>query len=449
MKAVWAAAMAMAATMGVTSGAEARISGPYQSGNLSVFLIDAEPAGGGAAGTYLTLDEALAAGAAAVYETGDVNELEVENRSKDRTLFVQAGDIVKGGRQDRVLSVDLILPPGSGKTAITAFCVEQGRWSARAGESAQQFGSAEKSLAGKDLKLAAKSARSQTEVWNAVAETQAKLAASVGADVAAPASPTSLQLSLENKSKDRTLFIQAGDIVKGGRQDRVLSVDLILPPGSGKTAITAFCVEQGRWSARAGESAQQFASAEKSLAGKDLKLAAKSARSQTEVWSAVAETQAKLAASVGEEVASLASPTSLQLSLENKTLTEAIGKHKAALADLAESNPDASGYVYAINGKISGGDLYASPALFRKLWPRLLEASVTEAVAEAADGAAGSGAAADDVAAFLAAMDGAASTAQELPAGVTLVSRETEKAAAFETRSAAAEGWLHRSYIVK
>jgi len=331
MKAVWAAAMAMAATIGVASGAEARISGPYQSGNLSIFLIHAEPMpGGGAAGAYLTLDGALAGGLAAVYETGDVNELQVEN-----------------------------------------------------------------------------------------------------------------------KSKDRTLFIQAGDIVKGGRQDRVLSVDLILPPGSGKTAITAFCVEQGRWSARAGESAQQFASAEKSLAGKDLKLAAKSARSQTEVWSAVAETQAKLAASVGEEVASLASPTSLQLSLENKTLTEAIGKHKAALADLAESNPDASGYVYAINGKISGGDLYASPALFRKLWPRLLEASVTEAVAEAADGAAGSGAAADDVAAFLAAMDGAASTAQELPAGVTLVSRETEKAAAFETRSAAAEGWLHRSYIVK
>lgn len=330
MKAVWAAAMAMAATIGVTGGAEARISGPYQSGNLSVFLIDAEPAGGGGAGAYLTLDEALAAGAAAVYETGDVNELEVENKSKDRTLFVQAGDIVKGGRQDRVLSVDLILPPGSGKTAITAFCVEQGRWSARAGESAQQFGSAEKSLAGKDLKLAAKSARSQTEVWNAVAETQAKLAASVGEDVAAPASPTSLQLSLENKK-----------------------------------------------------------------------------------------------------------------------LAEAIGQHMAALAKLAESHPDAVGYLYAINGKISGGDIYASPALFRKLWPRLLEASVTEAVAERSDGAPGQDVVADDVAAFLAAMDSAAATDQQLPAGVTLVSRETDKAAAFETRSASAEGWLHRSYIVK
>jgi hypothetical protein len=331
MKAVWAAAMA--ATIGVTvaTAAEARISGPYQSGNLSVFLIHAELADGGSvAGAYLTLDEALAGGEAAVYETGDVNELEVQNKSKNHTLFIQAGDIVKGGRQDRVLSVDLILPPGSGKIPITAFCVEQGRWSARGDESGQQFASAEKSLAGKDLKLAAKSKRSQTEVWNAVAETQAKLAASVGEDVAAPASPTSLQLSLENTK-----------------------------------------------------------------------------------------------------------------------VAEAVGKHVAALTALAADHPDAVGYLYAVNGKISGGDIYASPLLFRKLWPRLLEASVTEAVAERSDSSAGSGLAADDAAAFLTAMDSAAATDQQLPAGVTLMSRETEKAAAFETRSDAAEGWLHRSYIVK
>jgi hypothetical protein len=324
--------MAMAATIGITAAtvAEARISGPYQSGNLSVFLVHAEATAGGAAGAYLTLDEALAAGAAAVYETGDVNELQVENKSKDRVLFIQAGDIVKGGRQDRVLSVDLILPPGSGKTAITAFCVEQGRWSARGEESAQQFASADKSLAGKDLKLAAKSKRSQTDVWNAVAETQAKLAASVGEEVAAPDSPTSLQLSLENEK-----------------------------------------------------------------------------------------------------------------------LAKAVSEHVAALAALAADHPDAVGYLYAVNGKISGGDVYASPLLFRKLWPRLLEASVTEAVAERSDGPAGQGAGADDAAAFLTAMDSAAATDQKLPAGVTLVSRETDEAAAFETRSDAADGWLHRSYIAK
>jgi hypothetical protein len=335
MRAAWAPAVALAASIGAAAAmaeAEARVSGPYEAGNLSVFLVHADPAtdGGDGTGAYLTLAEALATGQAVVYETGDVNEIEIQNIAKDRILFIQAGDIVKGGKQDRVLSVDLVLPPGTGKTPITAFCVEQGRWSARAGESVQAFESAAKSLAGKDLKLAAKAARSQQEVWNAVAETQAKLAASLGTDVAAPASPTSLQLTLEN-----------------------------------------------------------------------------------------------------EEVAA------------------AVGAQVSALAPLAERHPDALGYVYAVNGRISGGDIYASPALFRKLWPQLLEASATEGVADRLQTAVAAPVTTADVADFLAEIDDARSTAQRLPAGVTLVSRDTDKAAGFETRSSAADGWIHRSYIAK
>jgi hypothetical protein len=332
MGAAWAAAIATAATISVAaSAAEARISGPYQSANLSVFLVHAEPGAGRAEdGRYLTLAEALASGEAVVFETGDVNELEVQNTSKDRTLFIQAGDIVKGGRQDRVLSVDLILPPGAGKTPITAFCVEHGRWSARGTESAQAFASADKSLAGKELRLAAKSARSQQGVWDAVAKTQEKLAAALGVAVVEPSSPTSLQLTLEN-----------------------------------------------------------------------------------------------------ERVA--------------KAVTESI----AALSRLTEEHPDAIGYLYAVNGAISGGDIYASAALFKKQWPRLLEASATEAVAERLTEASGRTATADDAAAFLTEADSLKSTEEDLPAGVTLVSRDGDKAAAFETRSNASKGWIHRSYIVK
>lgn len=53
-----------------------------------------------------------------VYETKDVNELSVENRSH-KDIYVQSGDIVKGGQQDRVLAVDLIVPPRSGKDAYS------------------------------------------------------------------------------------------------------------------------------------------------------------------------------------------------------------------------------------------------------------------------------------------------------------------------------------------
>ncbi|HTO85283.1 MAG TPA: hypothetical protein VMQ73_23895, partial [Methylomirabilota bacterium] len=55
----------------------------------------------------------------------------------------------------------------------------------------------------------------------------------------------------------------------------------------------------------------------------------------------------------------------------------------------------------------------------------------------------------DDVVAFLLAADGAESTAEQLPAGVTLISRSSDDVAAFETRTAASDSWVHRSYIVK
>ena len=41
------------------------------------------------------------------------------------------------------------------------------------------------------------------------------------------------------------MFIQSGDIVKGGKQDRILSVSIMIPPLSGRILIEAFCVESG------------------------------------------------------------------------------------------------------------------------------------------------------------------------------------------------------------
>src|ERR1700680_679870 len=91
-----------------------------------------------------------------VRETGNVNELAVENVSSDRDVYIQSGDIVKGGRQDRTIALDFIAPPRSGKMPIAAFCVENGRWTARGTESPAQFSASTQALAGRELKLAAK-----------------------------------------------------------------------------------------------------------------------------------------------------------------------------------------------------------------------------------------------------------------------------------------------------
>jgi hypothetical protein len=72
-------------------------------------------------------------------------------------------------------------------------------------------------------------------------------------------------LTVENLS-DQEVFVQAGEIVKGGRQDRVLSSDLVLPPKSSSVAIGSLCVENGRWQKRGAEEADRFASSETHLA---------------------------------------------------------------------------------------------------------------------------------------------------------------------------------------
>src|SRR6266508_464874 len=173
-----------------------RLEGPFTQGNLTVFLIHGQDKIKGT--TFITLQEALIQKKVIVRETREVNELSIENISSEE-VFVQSGDIVKGGQQDRMLVVDLILPPRSGKIPIAAFCVENGRWSRRGNEEVTTFNSSSNVVASREVKLAAKSRGSQGEVWREVAAAQDKLSANVGGSVKNQASPTSLQLALENK----------------------------------------------------------------------------------------------------------------------------------------------------------------------------------------------------------------------------------------------------------
>src|SRR5262245_33182825 len=113
------------AAFGATPASDGvRVSGPVTHENLTVYFIHGPSAAGK---VPLTLEEAPARNVLQVRETGSVNELEIENLGDDE-VFIQSGDIVKGGQQDRTLMVSLLLAPKSGRVPIAAFCVEQGRW---------------------------------------------------------------------------------------------------------------------------------------------------------------------------------------------------------------------------------------------------------------------------------------------------------------------------------
>ncbi len=256
------------------------------------------------------------------------------------------------------------------------------------------------------------------------------------------------KLAIENLS-DQEVYVQAGEIVKGGRQDRVLSSDLVLPPKSGKVDIGSHCVESGRWTNRGAEAADHFASSEAYLAHKELKLANNSG-DQGRVWQNVERVQEKLAANLKGEVRGAQSASSLQLTLESDRVRRGVEGYLRALSPLLDSHADAVGYAFAINGTLNSAELYASPALFRGVWPKLIRASAVEAVAERRNGAAHTPPAVDAVRALLA--DSAAGTTSEKATGqgTRSVTRETSSRVVVETQETTRkEAWIHQSYLTK
>src|SRR5438045_1972500 len=102
-------------------GDDENVTGPYTHQNLAVFLIHGTDRTAGH--KYITLQEALEQKKAIVHETGNVNELAVENVSDD-DVYIQCGEIVKGGQQDRTLGTDIILTKAMGKMPIASLCAE-------------------------------------------------------------------------------------------------------------------------------------------------------------------------------------------------------------------------------------------------------------------------------------------------------------------------------------
>ncbi len=257
------------------------------------------------------------------------------------------------------------------------------------------------------------------------------------------------ELAIQNLS-DQDVYVQSGDIVKGGQQDRMIGVDLIVPPRSGRMPIAAFCVEHGRWSGRGNEQAGVFSSSADVAATKEIKLAAKRSSSQGAVWESVKVAQDKLSQNVGTRVNSPVSESSLQLAVENSKVQETAESYISALSGIVKGKNDVIGYVFAINGQVNSADVYASSALFKKLWPRLLKASAIEAIAELQRNKEFEPTTAENVKLFLSEAETGDVDEKEVTQRVKLVTRENAKNIFFETRDRKQkDGWVHRNYIKK
>lgn len=194
-------------------------------------------------------------------------------------------------------------------------------------------------------------------------------------------------LQISNESNN-TIFILSGDIVKGGRQDRTLATDLIISPELDSIFIESFCVESGRWTQRGDEKVGEFEMSSKILSSRDLKIAAKYSKNQSFVWDHVASQQSKLEENVSKmlaeevEITNQESPSSLQLTLENENLDSLQKLYKNNFISLLETDEEAIGLAYAINGELYAIDLFNNKKLLTDLWEKIVDAVIVEAIAE-------------------------------------------------------------------
>ena len=197
------------------------------------------------------------------------------------------------------------------------------------------------------------------------------------------------ELKLNNTS-DQYIFLHSGDIVKGGKQDRTIQYDVIIPPKEKNIPIASFCVERGRWNQRVdahgnAERTEGFSASKYNVSSRKMKVAAKKESDQGKMWMEVSKQQEKIVSNVKGNYdttffLSNNSPSSMLLTLEDSTITELRKRYKENLSSLLNM-PDIVGLAYAVNGEVYGIDLFNS-GVFLSLREKMIDGFIVEAVAD-------------------------------------------------------------------
>lgn len=277
------------------SDPSAALSEPVSFDGLTIWLIDGADR---PAHPYLTLEQALASGSVIIYNENS-QTLAIINRS-DTDVFIQAGDLIKGGQQDRMIADDRILAAHDSSTDLNVFCIEQGRSTPRGTEPLATFSSSHWMAPFAHTRLVARSSL-----------TEQLLTPQIGGLTA----PDSSKLALLNALPS-----------------------LSSPLGNPDPA-------------------------------------------QESVWNDVTQVQQQLTHALRDSVTKNASPTSMELALEHPTVADREHSFEEDFGNAAHDDVRAIGFIYALHGVLIGAEQYGTHALFSAMWPKLLRSIAAAAIA--------------------------------------------------------------------
>jgi hypothetical protein len=194
------------------------------------------------------------------------------------------------------------------------------------------------------------------------------------------------ELALVNRSGKKLLLL-AGEVVVGGKQDRIVQEDRVVPPVSVPVSLEVFCVEHGRWSERASGSGRGYGgpviaapvqrpetfNSLGAVAHPKLRAAAQDRKEQSAVWNEVSENNAKLGTQNGTDT--------YQQVYQSKKVSGQLSDYVRAL-EREVLQPGVVGVVVARNGELVWADVFAGHALFSRYWPKLLKSYAVDAMAD-------------------------------------------------------------------
>jgi hypothetical protein len=163
---------------------------------------------------------------------------------------------------------------------------------------------------------------------------------------------------------DKYVVLLAGEMIRGAKQDRIISFDTVIPPG-GKFDVDAFCVEAGRWT----EVSEHFTD-KKEIAPASVRATAQGKQDQGRVWDEVSKVNAERGTVTGTDA--------LTASYDDPEFQADVKKYEKALADLAKKK-EVVGVIVVAEGEVKAGDVFANHDLFAAVWPRLLTSYAMDA----------------------------------------------------------------------
>ena len=218
------------------------------------------------------------------------------------------------------------------------------------------------------------------------------------------------RLVLVNNSK-HPLILLAGEVVTGGKQDRVVGKDRIVPPESDPVDLSVFCVEHGRWT----ETSTKFDTHASVMLQPSVRMKAMADQNQQKVWDAVGQSQTAMATALVEVAPAVGGSSNGgsfgvagdggnadALRQLNNTTSYAKARETTAVKQQVDSivgpmqksyesvikqlrNQNAIGVVVAVKGHIVWADMFASSELLARYWPKLLDSYATEALTTPGD----------------------------------------------------------------